>query len=684
MSISTEIAEKVPTHSGGLSKDGRASSVSAIGRRLGPPRSQDLIALGFGLLIGIAVCVPFFRPGTLWLLDWGIGPHFPTVPLGAYGLANGVTTGVPLATVFDLWVHLLGPAGTWLPLLLVFPLASWSVARLVGGTIFRVLPAAAFYSVNPFVFDRIYVGHIALLLGYALLPLATKSALNWFRGGRWWLPAPALWWAVLTAMSPHFCWIYGVVVLVCCISGGGRYLIGAGRLLTCIVVYALSSAYIALPSLAGASSPGPSIADLSIYRTTGDPHLGLFLNVLGLYGFWRLGPGPIQPKAAAAGWVFILFALLVVAIVGAVGKLRGGGAQSEDRISPSVVKALLAIGLLGYLLALGEQGPTGAIFRWAYFHVPFFAIMREPQKWAVLVALTLSVMFGLGAERLVGTTNGYRVAKRANVWFAASLLLPLAYAPTIFDGLAGQIGLSRLPASWATADKQMGTGDGQILFLPWHLYLAFPFTGGRVISNPAPTSFRRTVISGDNVEVTGEQSSSAPRSVYVQQLLAHGNGTFHFGQDIAPLGVQYVVLAKSVDWRNYSWLTRQSDLRMILDSSTLEVWESTAFLSSHERQLRTHIVERSPVAYEIIGRSAGQLNVPVAFQAGWEAGGHLARASRYGTLQISTSALRETLTFRPWAFARAGYLVSSATVVLLGLALASTRRSARRRRHHEV
>ena len=45
----------------------------------------------------------------------------------------------------------------------------------------------------------------------------------------------------------------------------------------------------------------------------------------------------------------------------------------------------------------------------------------------------------------------------------------------------------------------MGNGQGRALYLPWHLYMAYPFTGGRVVANLGPTSFRRPVISGDNV-----------------------------------------------------------------------------------------------------------------------------------------------------------------------------------------
>jgi hypothetical protein len=36
-------------------------------------------------------------------------------------------------------------------------------------------------------------------------------------------------------------------------------------------------------------------------------------------------------------------------------------------------------------------------------------------------------------------------------------------------------------------------------------------------------------------------------------------------------------LAKTVDWSNYGWLNRQSDLRPILNSSDLEVWRNLSY-----------------------------------------------------------------------------------------------------------
>ena len=170
-------------------------------------------------------------------------------------------------------------------------------------------------------------------------------------------------------------------------------------------------------------------ASLDLYRTTGDPHLGLFTNVLGLYGFWRLGPGPELPKDAISGWPFLFVAILAIVLYGLWGVVRKPQKRnviSEDTSGVRIgndkektefnfTKSLceqqdvellrrqrtfaffwIFVGVSGFFLALGSQGPTGGLFTWSYNHIPFFAIMREPQKFLMLLALAYAVLFGWG------------------------------------------------------------------------------------------------------------------------------------------------------------------------------------------------------------------------------------------------------------------------------------------------
>jgi hypothetical protein len=516
----------------------------------------------FGLALGLCVTAPWVGGGRTLLLDWAPGPNTGLVGQGLLGVNGGLTSGA-LSTVGSAAIgRLVGPALTWVVVLAVFVVGALGVARLAGGPRSARLPAAALYCVNPFVFNRLYAGHLALLSGYALLPFAVISALRApGRRGAGAL-APALWWAVLTALSPHYAWIYGAVVLISFIVGRPWGFRRAGWCLGALAAFVVMNLYILLPHSAtkALTTVGPTSLDL--YRTTGDPHYGLFVNVAGLYGFWRLGPGPQLPKAVVVGWPLLLLAVLVVAGAGAVAALRrpgpgprhsargayrtgddGAGPEGAARRRQAAV--LLLVGAAGYFLALGDQGPSGPLFRFAYFDLPFFQVMREPQKFLMLSALAYAVFFGWGVERLARSAAS---AKKAGVAAGvAGVALPLLYCPTIFWGLAGQVSPSTLPASYQRADSLMGDGQGRVLYLPWHLYMAYPFTGGRVVANLGPSSFRRDVIAGDNVQVGSvETQSTSPRSAYLARILAEGPHLRGFGALVAPLGVKYVVLAKAV------------------------------------------------------------------------------------------------------------------------------------------
>jgi hypothetical protein len=583
---------------------------------------------------------------------------------------------------------------TWAPMFVFFPIAAWSMSRLVKGRYVSRFAACLLYCVNPFVFDRLYVGHMGLLIGYALLPVAVLSALS--STGRVGIRrvTPAIWWGALTALSPHFAWIYGVFMVSVFIvqlrisQGDLRWVITTLRRSWWFVanasIFLLLSAYFLLPQIETTLPAEIGGGSLDTYRTTGDAHLGLFPNVAGLYGFWR--PGPELPKNAFSGWPLLLLAILIVAGIGAYQHLKP---QPSERPEPGPITgrrgaaAILLIGVAGYFLALGDQGPTGPLFRWAYFHVPFFAVMREPEKFLMLTALAYAVLFGWGVEYLVGAARRLRFDWPTAGAIGLAVVLPLAYTPTIFDGLAGQIGPSQLPASWSTADRLMGNGPGQILFLPWHLYMAFPFTGGRVIANPAPTSFRRSVISGDNVEAGGiESTSTSPRSAYLQHLYAQGPALRDFGSLVAPLGVEYVVLAKTVDWRNYYWLKLQTDLVPVMDSGSLEVWRNAGYAGVGQGTPTRLVRQISPVAYSIGPGPPGEVTLDAVYQKGWQLGTQKAQETPEGTISFHVGPKGGIAQFTPWGITRLGYIISGAAfVALLGVVIGDRwRRGGRNKR----
>ena len=657
-------------------------------------RHPDLAALALGLLLAVGVCWPLAGGGgRIYLLDWVIGPHASILPQSFFGLNGGVTTGMPLAVAMGVASHLFGSAATWLPIAAFFPIATTAMSRLVGGSLWARLGTGTLYAVNPFVFQRLYAGHIALLLGYALLPLVVRSMVHAFdnRG-----PArltPVLWMALVTGMSPHFAWICAVVLLAVVVCHRRRLaaLAWAALVELCFVA---SLAYVFLPTIGTSLPVTVGTRSLAAFQTSGDPHIGLFGNVVGLYGFWRVNPGPVLPKDVVSGWFFFLGAILVVVVVGAVSTLHGksteleagsgirsqGGSPSGWLDRRAIVKVVIVAAVLGFFLALGSQGPTGPLFRWAFDHVPFFDVMREPEKFSMVPALGYATCFGLGVERLVSAASGRRRLLGRIGAVALAVGLPLAYTPTIFDGLDGQIAPSNLPASWDRTQAITAHRSGAMLFLPWEEYLSFPFTGGRAIANPAVTAFDGEVISGTNVQLEGLLTdSTSPRSAYIERVLAEHGAAGPMGSLMAPLGVQYFALAKTVDWRSYQWLSAQPTLRLVLDSPGLELWENLAYTGIGHRGSAA-VSRLSPVAYRIPPGKPGRVTVAIPYQPGWSLNGSPARPTGEGVVSVWAGSTGGVLRFEPWRQAVAGDVISLTLLVGLAIAWAFGRSLGARRR----
>jgi hypothetical protein len=529
-----------------------------------PRRVPALVLdLAIGAALSMAVVFPLAGRGWLLLLDWTTGPYIE-LPSLASGLGKGVPTSAGLDALFAFLRVVAGPARAgWLVPFLALAGAFVAMARLVGGGLSRRLPAGGLYLVNPVVFERLYVGQFGYLLAYAVLPLVAKALIDACHRGRRsrWIDA-ALWSAIAIAFTPHAAWIVALLLLGIAVTSPSvttaKVVAGFGLAMLFLQLYLI------VPTLLGRPPAVIGGADLDAFATKVANHTGALGNVVALYGFWRRGP--VLPKDQFAGWWLVLLAMLVVVGVGTLAR----SVAAPDR---TAARALGLAAVVGLVLAAGDAGPTGSLFRWAFDHVPGFDLMREPQKFVASLAVFYAFAFGLGVDALLRTASSVR-ARRAAI--AIACLLPIAYTPTLFAGLAGQVGPTHVPGDWLRIDAAVGPGQGRVLFLPWHQYLRFPFTE-RVVANPAPAFFRRPVIAGDNPEVGRIAGSGLARSAYLEFLLSEGPKLCAFGDLVTPLGVEYVVVAKAADWRSLSWLDGQVDLERRDESGSFVVYRNLRY-----------------------------------------------------------------------------------------------------------
>lgn len=604
--------------------------------------------------------------GRLLLLDWHLGEAL--LPRQARGLDGGVAAGSPGIVLFEGLDRLVGHLGEALPAIAIIPVAGVAAGCLTGGSRLVRTATGLVYAINPFVFERLAVGQLGLLAGYALLPWAVRALLQ-VQPVPVYVARAALWWAALGALSVHFVWIVGVLALSVALVRRGAVLLPLA--LTAGLTAVLSS-YLLFAQLGQARPVSVGATDVAAYATRGDPHYGRYVNVLGLYGFWRQGPR--LPKDVVRVWPLILAAILLLAVFGAWSALR-------DPCRRSLASVLLLSGTAGYFLALGTQGPTGWFFRFLFDHLPLFQVMREPQKFLCLTALAYAVLFGWGAQQLLvwSTDRALKVALTVLV-----VSLPLAYSPTFVNGLSGQVTGVNVPAGFPRADRLMGDGPEHILALPWHQYLSFPWTG-RVVANPAPVLFHRNVIIGDNVELPGVYTTStSTRSAYLQSLYATGAGQSDFGSKVARLGVRYVAVAKTLDWQSFDWLRAQSDLRVDLDTPDLTVYEVTTRVDLGARiapdgTRGAAVTKRSPVTYDIPAGPPGQVELAEPYDAAWRLGGAPPVRTEQGTMRFRVGAGATTARFTHWPLTLAGHLISVTTALVLAGVLFRDRRRRRRR-----
>jgi hypothetical protein len=631
-----------------------------IGRGPRAARAGLPAPLLLGVVLAALVCYPFVG-GRLLLLDFVSGPHQPLVPAAAFGLDGGLAGGVPLAIGLRVLDRLLGQAGSVVPAAVFFPLATTAAARLVRASVLPArLAAGLFYAVNPFVFDRFYAGQLGVLLGYALLPFAVTALLDAaqepHRMGR------AACWAGATVMaSVHFAWIL-VPVAAAIVLTRPRRLWASLRLGGAALGAGAISSYVLVAPLLGGASPAGALLQLTSYRTRADPRLGLLVNVAGLYGFFR--PGPAEPKDFFSRWPAVLAALVLIAAIGYVAVLRDA-ARRRDGL------AILAAGVAGYFLALGDQGPTGGLFRLAYEHVPGFVMMREPDKFAVLVALAYAYGFGSGIAWL--TTGSRRRAARV-LPAALAIALPLAYTPNLFGGLGGQVKASELPPSWSSASRLAGRAT--VLSLPWHEYFPTPFTDERAIANPAAYYFAGTVLTSQNPGGGYAFGAEDPEHGFLDRLLGPPVDVRRLRLALADLGVRFVALAKVADWRDFAGVADAPGIRLVYSSPSLDLFSVRPTANERRDDRRVRSVDL--VDYRILPGRPGVVALPVPYSQGWTLDGHPAVRLADGQAGIFAPAGGGVVHYGPASGVLASEIGSlAAALAVAGVALFERRRRAR-------
>ncbi|MEI6621039.1 MAG: hypothetical protein WCP28_03960 [Actinomycetes bacterium] len=667
---------------------------------------QVLLGAAIGLLVGVAVVMPWVRSGYLILLDWISGPNQTTTGR-LYGISGEQIDGLPWRIGVQALRDVIGSAATaWVLILVFFPLAAAGMAHLVRGTTSQTVVATLAITCNPIVVTRIAAGHVPYLIGVACLPWLLAAALNAKRSDRWFSARTAGWYAVGMAITPHMAWLGGATLLIVALLPypSKRSIV---RLVLTVIAAATVYSYGLVVWLVGVRVPNVNSAALAEYATRPDDS-GLLITVLSLRGFWRertIGVG----SSLQMWWIPIVIVLLVLVFI-------GFGGYAKDR----AVRGPVFFGMMvfGVIASCGASGPFGFLYELAFSHLPLFEAMREPLKWLPLVLIPMAAGLARATPTIANwftNTVARPVGSTAMVLAMVICAAPaIACAPALIWGLGGRLQTSEYPDGWYAAQAAAGDGQGSILFLPWHEYQAFDFTDGRAVATPARAFFSRPAITSDAVELGKLRSdSTSSRSAFLDQVLAIGRKQNNLGVLLAPLGVEYVAVATDTSVpETFGWLEQQGSLTRVLQTPSMRLYrvdraatgrvvgsrqaslkelldlankgelgtEATLPLGPTEPPVPStqsgRLTRTSPTEWEVSAGEPGWVVVPEDWSAGWRiipAGGGAevpGVQTTQGLVAFKLDAGEATITYRPWDYIGPAVLVSALallTLVIIGL-----------------
>jgi hypothetical protein len=102
---------------------------------------------------------------------------------------------------------------------------------------------------------------------------------------------------------------------------------------------------------------------------------------------------------------------------------------------------------------------------------------------------------------------------------------------------------------------------------------------GRIIASPAPRFFDKPIIVSNDPEFRGAAPTPNTEASNVTKILAAAGSQSDsdIGARLARYHVKYVLLAHEDDYLTYGYLSRQTDLRLVHKSATLELYRNEAF-----------------------------------------------------------------------------------------------------------
>lgn len=458
----------------------------------------------------------------VWVPDLALRPDF-------LGFGSGVPRAVPSDAVVSVLDEVV-PGMLLQKVVLVGALvgAAAGLSRLVPdgpGATFARLVAVTLTIWNPYVIERLLIGHWPVLLGYAVLPWVIRQAQRWRRSGT--LPPTLLVLLPLGSLSVSAGLATAAALLAFAAARDLRRWLLLGAIVLCAN----------LPWLAaGVLHAGDALTTrtaVELFALRGEGSLPAPLAVLMLGGIWN-AEVVITSLAGVQAWILVL-ALVGLAAVGA----RPWWRHQDRRDAVAYVacwSAATAVPLLTWL--------APGLLTLLVEHVPGSGVVRDGSRTLALAAPTTVLVVTAGARALWGRL----AATAASVRLPVALLLtvfPLALLPDAAWGVSGRLDATAYPDEYAevrdvvAADQERHGGD--VLLTPFSSYRAPAWLDGRKVLDPTGRYLTPDYVASDTLIVSGRViAGEDPRGRLVASALRLPTPADR-AERLAELGIRYVV-----------------------------------------------------------------------------------------------------------------------------------------------
>jgi len=527
----------------------------------------------FLLLIVVLIFIPFFEKGFIFSYD-GLF-FYPKIVYKLHYLLPNQAYFLFLLEKLSLLIP------TWIiqRLIWFFPLFFGSLGCFyLFGRNYKATGylAGIFFIFNPFVYERMVMGQITVLLGLSLYPWVILFLYKFFSKKKYYfLIIAAILYGMTVLVSPHSLFILGLLIFAIV----SYFFIKEKNYIKIILSLLIFLTFVTLINfnwLSSSLKESNGLGELStkfsqndfiFYETSRGGVDSLLLNVLALDGHWgekyNFFKYHLNSNVSKVSTVLILFFILL-----------GIFLNFKDQKKRPLILLSLAVILSAVVLTIGKAHPlTDFLTKPFYQYLPFYKGLREPQKWVSLILICYIFLFSSTFEFF------WRKKKNSNrikILLPFLFFLPLFNSHQILWGLNQQLKVNDFPSSWYQVNNILNKQDGDfgVLFLPWRFYINLSFAGREII-NPSLSFFDKFTFIGDDIKVgnTFSQFYNKELDILNKEVDLVNKGNCPETKILNDLNISYIILAKEENWTDYSFLNNCQNIKLINDFNEISLFK---------------------------------------------------------------------------------------------------------------